>query len=45
LHQESERSKQARFGFRNWDLSLWVCFGFRCAGKNRQGVVNESFIR
>jgi hypothetical protein len=27
--RKSESSKQSRFGFRNWDLSLWVCFGFR----------------
>ena len=27
--QKSETSKQARFRFCNWDLSLWVCFGFR----------------
>jgi len=27
--KKSESLKQARFGFRNWDLSLWVCFGFR----------------
>jgi len=27
--QKSESSKQARFGFRNWDLNLRVCFGPR----------------
>jgi hypothetical protein len=26
-------------------LVIRNCFEFRCAGKNRQGVVNESFIR
>jgi len=29
IGQNLENSKQARFGFRNWDLSLSVCFGFR----------------
>jgi hypothetical protein len=27
--QKTETSKQTRFGFRNWDLSLLGCFGPR----------------
>ena len=49
--QTTTMLQTGRFEFTVLDFlilnSFWslVCFGFRCAGKDRQGVVNESFIR